>query len=134
MLREFRCDGESHGLELGQVLTAEALGELKWVDVIGTSKGRGHAGVMKRHNFGGQRATHGVKRVHRQGGSIGQSADPSRVLRGTRMPGRYGGVRVTVRNLRVVRVDGENGMLLVEGAVPGANGGFVVIRRSVKNG
>lgn len=134
MLREFRCDGESHGLELGQVLTAEALGELKWVDVIGTSKGRGHAGVMKRHNFGGQRATHGVKRVHRHGGSIGQSADPSRVLRGTRMPGRYGGVRVTVRNLRVVRVDGENGMLLVEGAVPGANGGFVVIRRSVKNG
>ena len=132
--REFRCDGESHGLEVGQVIGADSFEDVKWVDVIGTSKGRGYAGVMKRHNFSGQRATHGVKRVHRHPGSIGQSADPSRVLRGTRMAGRYGGARVTVRNLKLVRADGENGVLLVEGAVPGANGGFVVVRHSVKNG
>ncbi|HIM29384.1 MAG TPA: 50S ribosomal protein L3, partial [Planctomycetes bacterium] len=98
-----------------------------------TSKGRGHAGVMKRHNFSGQRATHGVKRVHRHGGSIGQSADPARVIRGTKMPGRYGGKRITVRNLKVVRADAENNMLLVEGAVPGPNGGYVVLRHSAKN-
>jgi large subunit ribosomal protein L3 len=81
---------------------------------------------MKRHNFSGQRATHGVKRVHRHGGSIGQSADPARVIRGTKMPGRYGGKRITVRNLKVVRAD-------VEGAVPGPNGGYVVLRHSAKN-
>ncbi|MEZ6061983.1 MAG: 50S ribosomal protein L3 [Planctomycetaceae bacterium] len=132
-MREFRCDDASHGFEIGQTVGADSFAELKFVDVIGVSKGRGHAGVMKRHNFGGQRATHGVKRVHRHGGSIGQSADPSRVLRGTRMPGRYGGVRVTVRNLKIFRVDGEAGMVLVEGAVPGPNGGFLILRRSVRN-
>jgi large subunit ribosomal protein L3 len=89
--------------------------------------------VMKRHNFSGQRASHGVKRVHRHGGSIGQSADPSRVLKGTRMPGRYGGARVTTRNLRIVRVDGENNVVLVRGAVPGPPGGFVILRYSGKN-
>jgi len=75
-----------------------------------------------------------VKRVHRHGGSIGMSADPARVLRGTRMPGRYGNARITVRNLRVVRVDGENNMLLVEGAIPGPNGGYVVVRHTNKRG
>ena len=132
-VREFRCEDGSHGLEVGQVLTAEAVADWKFVDVIGTSKGRGHAGVMKRHNFSGQRATHGVKRVHRHPGSIGQSADPARVIKGTRMAGRYGGVRVTVRNLKVVRADAENNLVLVEGAVPGPNGGFVVVRHSAKN-
>ena len=132
-VREFRCRDGSHGLEVGQELLADSVGEWKFIDVIGTSKGRGFAGVMKRHNFKGQRATHGVKRVHRHGGSIGQSADPARVMRGTRMPGRFGGVRVTVRNLKVVRADAENGILLVEGAVPGPNGGYVVLRHSAKN-
>lgn len=132
-VREFRCNGAEHGLEVGQVLAADALAEWAFVDVIGTSKGRGHAGVMKRHNFHGQRATHGVKRVHRHGGSIGQSADPARVIKGTRMPGRYGGVRITVRNLKLFRADVENNVLLVEGAVPGPNGGYLVIRYSAKN-
>jgi large subunit ribosomal protein L3 len=120
-------------MEVGQSLAADVVAGWKYLDVIATSKGRGHAGVMKRHNFSGQRATHGVKRVHRHGGSIGQSADPARVLRGTRMPGRYGGKRITVRNLKVVRADAENNMLLVEGAVPGPNGGYVVLRHSAKN-
>lgn len=132
-VREFRCDDDSHGFEVGQVLSADVVADWKFVDVIGTSKGRGHAGVMKRHNFHGQRATHGVKRVHRHAGSIGQSADPARVVKGTRMSGRYGGARVTVRNLKLFRADAENNIVLVEGAVPGPNGGYVVIRHSAKN-
>lgn len=132
-VREFRCDDDGHGLEVGQSVGADAVADWKFIDVIGTSKGRGFAGVMKRHNFSGQRATHGVKRVHRHPGSIGQSADPARVIKGTRMAGRYGGARVTVRNLRVVRADAENNMVLVEGAIPGPNGGYVVLRHSAKN-
>ncbi len=132
-VREFRCEDDSHGLEVGQVLSADAVADWRFVDVIGTSKGRGHAGVMKRHNFSGQRATHGVKRVHRHPGSIGQSADPARVIKGTRMAGRYGGDRVTVRNLKLVRADAENNLILVEGAIPGPNGGPVVVRYSAKN-
>ncbi len=131
--REFRCDDAEHDLKVGQVVTVAELAEWQWLDVIADSRGRGHAGVMKRHNFSGQRASHGVKRVHRHGGSIGQSADPSRVLKGTRMPGRYGGARVTTRNLRIVRVDGENNVVLVRGAVPGPPGGFVILRYSGKN-
>ena len=132
-VREVRCEDDSHGLEVGQVLSADAVADWRFVDVIGTSKGRGHAGVMKRHNFSGQRATHGVKRVHRHPGSIGQSADPARVIKGTRMAGRYGGDRVTVRNLKLVRADAENNLILVEGAIPGPNGGSVVVRYSAKN-
>ncbi|MEZ6123987.1 MAG: 50S ribosomal protein L3 [Planctomycetaceae bacterium] len=132
-VREFRCDGEAHGLAVGQSLAVDVVAEWEFVDVVASSKGRGFSGVMKRHGFSGQRATHGVKRVHRHGGSIGQSADPSRVFRGTKMGGRYGGARVTVRNLRVVRVDVENNVLLVEGAVPGAAGGEVVVRYSARN-
>ena len=132
-IREFRTDGESHGLEVGQVLKASHLADVGRVDVIGTSKGRGTAGVMKRHNFSGQRASHGVKRVHRHPGSIGMSADPSRVFKGTRMAGHYGNSRVTVRNLQVVKVDEENNMLLVKGAVPGPNGGYVMIRHTNKH-
>ena len=89
-IKEFRTDGEDHSCEVGQALTVSVFADQSHVDVIGTSKGRGFAGVMKRHNFKGQRATHGVKRVHRHGGSIGMSADPARVLKGTRMAGRYG--------------------------------------------
>ncbi|MEQ9407922.1 MAG: 50S ribosomal protein L3 [Fuerstiella sp.] len=132
-VREFRCEDSSHGLEVGQSLAADAVADWAFVDVIGVSKGRGFAGVMKRHNFKGQRASHGAKRIHRHGGAIGQSADPARVFRGTRMAGRYGGVQVTVRNLKVVRADAENNVVLVEGAVPGANGGFLVLRHSARN-
>ncbi|MBX3439959.1 MAG: 50S ribosomal protein L3 [Planctomycetaceae bacterium] len=131
-VREFRAEGADHGCEVGQELTLALLADVSHVDVVGTSKGRGTAGVMKRHNFSGQRASHGVKRVHRHPGSIGMSADPSRVYKGTRMAGQYGNARVTVRNLRVVRVDVENNMLLVEGAVPGANGGYLQIRKTNK--
>lgn len=131
-VREFRTDGEQHGLEVGQALTVVVFGEVAFVDVIGTTKGRGTTGVMKRHNFSGQRASHGVKKVHRHPGSIGMAADPSRVLKGTRMSGRYGNEQVTVRNLKVVRVDEANNLLLVRGAIPGANGSNVIIRKTNK--
>jgi len=133
-VREFRTDGEDCQLHVGQALTAGVFADIPYVDVIGTSKGRGTAGVMKRHNFHGQRASHGVKRVHRHAGSIGMSADPARVMKGTRMAGRYGNSRVTVRHLKVVRVDEETGMLLVKGAIPGPNGGYVMIRQTNKLG
>lgn len=99
------------------------------VDVIGTSKGRGFAGFVKRHHFGGGRASHGSM-FHRAPGSIGSSAYPSRVLRGMRMAGHMGNQRVTVQNLRVVRVDAENNLLFVCGAVPGPSGGYVVVEKS----
>ena len=132
-VREFRLQDASHGYSVGQVLQADSLGGVQWVDVIGVSRGRGTSGVMRRHGFAGQPGSHGAKRVHRHGGSIGQSADPSRVLRGTKMPGRFGNDRVTVRNLRLVRVDVGSNLLLVRGAVPGPAGAYVVIRRSEKN-
>lgn len=100
------------------------------VDVVGESRGRGFQGVVKRHGFAGGRATHGSM-FHRAPGSIGQSSYPSRVLKGMRAPGRMGGDRVTVRNLRVIQVDEENNRLVVNGAVPGAPGGHVLIRRAV---
>lgn len=113
--------------EYGEVLRSIAA-----VDVVGVSKGRGTAGAMKRHNFRGQRASHGVKKCHRHVGGIGCSADPSRTVKGRRMAGRYGGTRSTMRNLKVVRVDEENNLLLVRGAVPGPNGGYVMIRPTNK--
>ena len=97
-----------------------------------TSKGRGFAGVMKRHNFSGQRASHGVKKVHRHAGGTGCSASPSRLFKGIRMGGQYGNAQVTTRNLEVVKVDAENNLLLIRGAVPGPNGGFVSIRQTNK--
>ncbi len=100
------------------------------VDVVGESRGRGFQGVVKRHGFAGGRATHGSM-FHRAPGSIGQSSYPSRVIKGMRGPGRMGGDRVTVRNLRVIQVDVENNRLIVKGAVPGAPGGHVLIRRAV---
>lgn len=128
-VREFRG---AAGAEVGQELTVEQFAETKAVDVVGTSKGRGTAGVMKRHNFAGQRATHGVKKCHRHAGGTGCSATPSRVIKGRRMAGRYGASRSTMRNLKVVRVDSENNLLLVRGAVAGPNGGLVVIRETNK--
>ncbi|WP_206476028.1 50S ribosomal protein L3 [Microbacterium sp. KRD172] len=118
---------------LGQELTVDGLfegGQL--VDVVGTSKGKGTAGVMKRHNFKGVSASHGSHRNHRKPGSIGASSTPSRVFKGMRMAGRMGGERVTVLNLTVHAVDVEKGLLLVKGAVPGARGRSVYVRNAVK--
>jgi large subunit ribosomal protein L3 len=128
-VREVRQDGPSDVSE-GQILTVELFGEIKQVDVTGTSKGRGFAGVMKRHGFRGLRATHGVKRMHRHPGSSGPSADPARTQKGIRKPGQFGNEKVTVRNLEVVRVDPTNNLLLIKGAVPGPNGGFITIRQT----
>ncbi len=115
VVREFR--GSIEGFEVGAELAADTFAEVGSVDVTATSKGRGFAGVMKRHNFAGQRATHGVKKCH-----------PGRLFKGIRMPGRYGGKRVTVLNQKLVSVDAENGLLVINGAVPGPNGGVVLIR------
>lgn len=131
-VREVR--GSTEGYEVGQEVTVEALAEVKSVDITGTSKGRGFAGVMKRHNFAGQRASHGVKKVHRHAGGTGMSATPSRLFRGRRMAGQYGNARTTTRNLKVVMVDAENHLLLVRGAIPGPNGGFLVISETNKVG
>ncbi|MGB9374860.1 MAG: 50S ribosomal protein L3 [Jiangellales bacterium] len=119
---------------LGQELTAEVFEAGQVVDVVGTSKGKGFAGVMKRHGFSGLRASHGVQRKHRSPGSIGACATPGRVFKGLRMAGRMGGERVTVQNLSVHSVDAEKGLILVRGAVPGAAGGVVVITSSAKEG
>jgi len=129
-VREIR--GTADGVAVGQELGVTIFTDIKSVDITGTSKGRGTAGVMKRHNFAGQRATHGVKKCHRKPGSIGRSAFPSRVQKGHPMAGRYGNAKSTMRNIKVVRVDAENNLLLVRGAVPGPNGGFVVIRKTNK--
>ena len=129
-VREFR--GPIEGVEVGQQLDVSQFAEVKRVDVVGTTKGHGTAGVMTRHNFRGQRASHGVKKVHRHPGSIGQSAFPSRVGKGHRMAGRYGNARDTMRNIAVVRVDTENNLLLVKGAVPGPNGGYLIIKQTNK--
>lgn len=126
-VREFR---DSPAYAVGQQLTVAELENCPKVDVIGVSKGRGFAGVMKRHHFSGVCASHGVKKVHRSGGSTGQSTDPGKVFKGTKMPGRMGGVRVTVRGLRVWQIDAEAGLLLLKGAIPGYSGGYVVVRET----
>lgn len=130
-IREFRGAGD---WEVGSTVTVGQFSEVKRVDVIGTSKGRGYAGVMKRHNFKGQRASHGVKKVHRHPGGTGCSATPSRLFKGTRMAGQYGNARVTMRNLELVRIDEENNLMLIRGAVPGPNGGFVAVCETNKVG
>ena len=132
VLREFRVDDVS-GYEVGQELTVTDLvkpGEL--VDVTGTSKGRGFAGVMKRWDFGGFSRTHGTHEYFRHGGSIGNRSYPGKVFKGKRMAGHWGNERVSIQNLRVVEVRPEENLLLVKGAVPGANGGVVLVRRAVK--
>jgi large subunit ribosomal protein L3 len=129
-VREFRISPD--GYEIGREIKVDVLSDVASVDVTGTSKGRGYSGAMKRHNFSGQRASHGVKKCHRHLGGTGCSAYPSRLFKGKRMPGQYGNTRCTVRNLRVVQVDAENDLLLVYGAVPGPNGGFVTVRPTNK--
>ncbi|MGN6332434.1 MAG: 50S ribosomal protein L3 [Motilibacteraceae bacterium] len=118
--------------ELGQEVTAETFAAGQRVDVIGTSKGKGTAGVMKRHGFRGLGAGHGTQRKHRSPGSIGGCATPGRVFKGLRMAGRLGGVRTTTQGLTVHAVDAENGLLLIKGAVPGPKGGLVLVRTAAK--
>src|SRR5262249_37830491 len=115
-IREIRQETPAEGVAEGQTLTVEVFNEIKRVDVIGTTKGRGYSGVIKRHGFKGLRATHGVKRMHRHPGSSGPSADPAHTRKGIRKPGQYGNARITVRNLKVVRVDATNNLLLIKGA------------------
>jgi large subunit ribosomal protein L3 len=119
---------------LGQEVTAEVFPAGAVVDVVGTSKGKGYTGVMKRHNFKGLGAGHGVQRKHRSPGSIGACATPARVFKGTRMAGRSGNARTTVQNLTIHAVDAEKGLLLIKGAVPGPRGGLVVVRTAAKGG
>src|ERR1700727_2240634 len=135
-LAEFRLDDEAAAAdyEVGQELTAEIFAAGNYVDVTGTSKGKGFAGTMKRHGFKGQGASHGAQAVHRRPGSIGGCATPARVFKGTRMAGRMGSDRVTTQNLLVHLVDAENGVLLIKGAVPGRTGGLVVVRSAIKRG
>ena len=124
---------DASSYSVGQELTVDSTFEAgQKVDVMGTSKGKGFAGVMKRHNFKGVSASHGAHRNHRKPGSIGASSTPSRVFKGMRMAGRMGGERVTVLNLKVHAVDAEKGLLLVKGAVPGARGRLVFVRNAVK--
>lgn len=126
--------GSTEGYEIGQEIAVDALDGVAAVDVVGISKGRGFAGVMKRHNFSGQRASHGVKKVHRHAGGTGMSATPSRLFKGKRMAGQYGNARTTQRNLKLHSIDSENNLLLIRGAVPGPNGGMLVIRETNKIG
>ena len=118
--------------EVGQTIKADVFEQGERADVIGTSKGKGFAGVYKRHNFGGAPASHGTERKHRTPGSVGATTTPSRVLKGRKMPGRMGHERVTVLNLEVYRADPERNLLLVKGAVPGPVGGLVVVRSAVR--
>ena len=134
-VREYRLDGPGD-FQVGKVLTApEVFKDVKAVDVTGTSKGRGTTGVMKRHNYAGMPASHGAKKVHRQSGSTGSLASnrgSGRPKKGLRRPGRYGHEKVTIRNMRIVRIDEDNHLVLVRGAVPGPNGGLISIRPTNK--
>jgi len=120
--------------ELGKQLTADIFAPAELVDVIGITKGKGTAGVVKRHGFGGLRASHGVHRKHRSPGSIGGCSTPSKVYKGMRMAGRMGNQRHTVQNLTVHAVDADKNLIIVKGAVPGNNGSLVVIRSAIKKG
>ena len=130
-LVEVRTD-DAGSYQPGQQVSVDIFSEGEKADVVGVSKGKGFAGPMKRHGFGGLKASHGTHRVHRAPGSIGACATPSRVFKGMRMAGRMGADRVTVLNLEVVQVDPERNLLLVKGAVPGPDGGLVLIRSAVK--
>jgi large subunit ribosomal protein L3 len=133
-LWEFRLEGEDEGadLEVGAELGVDRFEAGQRVDVSGTSKGRGFAGTVKRHNFRTQDATHGNSLSHRVPGSIGQMQDPGHVWKGKKMPGHMGDARRTTANLEIVRVDAERGVLLVRGAVPGSRDGDLIVRPSVK--
>jgi len=127
-VEEFRLDSGEE-LKAGDEIKASMFNEKDYVDVVGTSKGKGFQGAMKRHNFAGGRGSHGSM-FHRAPGSIGSSAYPSRVFKGMRMTGRMGGDRVTTKNLQIVKVDAEQNLIYVRGAVPGPKSGYVAIRRA----
>ena len=132
-LREVRVEEEDlEEFEEGQELGADFFDEGEWVDVSGTSKGRGFTGVMKRHNFHGSNDSHGTHEYYRHGGSIGQSADPARVFPGLKMPGQSGNERVTIQNLRVVRVLEDKNALAIKGGIPGPKGGLVMVQTAAK--
>lgn len=133
IIREIRVD-DTASVEEGQSVTVDIFNEGDIVDVTGVSRGKGTAGVMKRWGFGGGRASHGAEKVHRKPGSIGCSADPGKVFKGRKMPGRYGNKKVTVQNLTVAGIRKEDNILLIKGAVPGHPDGLVVIKKSVKKG
>jgi large subunit ribosomal protein L3 len=120
--------------EVGQEINADVFEAGAYVDVTGTSKGKGFAGTMKRHGFRGQGASHGAQAVHRRPGSIGGCSTPGRVFKGMRMSGRMGNDRVTTQNLSVHKVDAENGLLLIKGAIPGRTGGIVIVKSAAKGG
>jgi large subunit ribosomal protein L3 len=130
-LVEIRTDDASEYV-LGQEIGTETFEAGQKVDVVGTTKGKGFAGVMKRHGFHGLKASHGVQRKHRSPGSIGGCATPGRVFKGMKMAGRMGGVRQTTQNLVVAGIDAERGLLLIKGAIPGPKGGLVFVRTAVK--
>ncbi len=129
LVREVPCDDDEH--QPGETITCEIFADAHFVDVVGTSKGKGFSGVMKRWHFKGQPRTHGAM-GNRVSGSIGSSAYPSRVHKGKKMAGRMGGRRVMVKHLEVLKVDPDKNLLLVKGPVPGANGGYVMVRRSAE--
>jgi len=128
---EFRVSPENL-IGVGEEITADHYFEGQFVDVAGTSIGKGFAGAMKRHNFGGLRASHGVSISHRSHGSTGQCQDPGKVFKGKKMAGHMGAARVTTQNLQVVRTDSKRGLIMVKGAVPGSKGGWVTIKDAVK--
>jgi large subunit ribosomal protein L3 len=132
-LVELRTDGAAQ-YEVGQEVGADVFEAGTLVDVVGTSKGKGTAGVMKRHGFAGLGGAHGTQRKHRSPGSIGACATPARVFKGLRMAGRMGNVRTTTLSLTVHAVDADKGLLLIKGAVPGPTGGLVLVRSAVKGG
>ncbi|MBQ8108046.1 MAG: 50S ribosomal protein L3 [Ruminococcus sp.] len=130
-LKEFRLDDTS-ALNVGDIVKADIFAEGDIVDVSGTSKGHGFSGTIKRHNGHRLKETHGTGPVHRHAGSMGACSDPSRIFKGKKMPGQYGNVKVTVQNLTVVKVDAENNLIAIKGAIPGPKNGTVMIRDSVK--
>jgi large subunit ribosomal protein L3 len=132
VLAELRLDEGDELPELGSTVSVDTFAKGEVIDVTGTSKGKGYAGVMKRHNFRGMGDGHGVKKKNRHPGAVGAAATPGRTFRGMRMAGRTGGARVTVQNLEVVDVDTEHQLILVKGAVPGPDGQTVFIRSAVK--
>ena len=130
-IAEFRVSPENL-IGVGEEITADHYFEGQFVDIAGTSIGKGFAGAMKRHNFGGLRASHGVSISHRSHGSTGQCQDPGKVFKGKKMAGHLGAVRVTTQNLQVVRTDSDRGLIMVKGSVPGSKGGWVTIKDAVK--
>ncbi|MFD5869199.1 50S ribosomal protein L3 [Corynebacterium sp. NPDC060344] len=125
---------DASSYEVGQEVGVDVFGDIEFVDVTGTSKGKGFAGAMKRHGFAGQGASHGNQAAHRRVGGIGACATPARVFKGKRMAGRMGNDRVTTQNLKIQKIDADANLLLIKGAVPGIRGGLLVVKTAVKGG